>query len=243
MIETYVFFKVKNDFIIENSSEKLHGLFFKILKNTKIDTEKLHSQKNKPFSISPVYEYGYDKSITKFSKNKYFFFRIASIQDNLIFSFVKALTLNSTELFLDKYPIYIDEVITETYQNKDIQNEITINFVSPVTFRGPNNINIPIPDPLHIINFLKKYGINDVDYPKITYIEGKSHVMKYSSFKLIGFVGKMRIKTHTPKSYLILHYLGTGYSHAKGMGVTIIDSATTTNQKIKYIWKRWGINA
>ncbi|KLO24760.1 CRISPR system precrRNA processing endoribonuclease RAMP protein Cas6 [Marinitoga sp. 1155] len=239
MIEMYIFFHSTKEIKFNNPQEKLHGYIFSIFSKFK-ETKKLHNVFFKPFSISPIYEIGYSKNIATFKPKKELFFRFATTEESLFNLLNRYIAINPYLIF-GKYKFQITEVIVEK-NNKILENpEFTLNFVSPVTFRISENLNSPVPDPHHILKFLKILGESSIEYPKITYMEGKTQMIKYSTFKLIGFKGKMKIFTKDYKKYVKLHYLGIGYSRVKGMGTTIIDNIKISNPKIKKIWKSWDV--
>lgn len=237
--------------------EALHYLIFKTISDyNRIYADKIHQEENKPFTISPIIIASPDKQIrvkdgfTIIEKNNTYCFYVNALDKDFLNIFKESVEHKLSEnkyILLNKIIFEIIDIHTEgltdyseIYKNEFDYNIISMDIISPLTFRH-KGINLPLPLPelvlssaLNIWNHFSKINIPDVIISKdnipicIGRYELKTELINFSQYTLYGCRGyvEYNLKKETDdkyKNYIralfsLSGYSGIGYKRSMGMG-------------------------
>ncbi|HPE70478.1 MAG TPA: CRISPR system precrRNA processing endoribonuclease RAMP protein Cas6 [Thermotogota bacterium] len=209
---------------ITNPSERLHGAILATLSAEEPSLDLHPSNKRVSFSLSTLLSPGAGFP-REFGKGQRYFFRFAGWGKELANVFSAALAfhpvLNLAGVEFDVTGLEEKQASYDSFAN--LPNILNLHFLTPVTFRIDKKVNLPFPAPEQLAASLGKLLDDGLIYPPLLRrLEGKTRAIHFSRHVLVGYCGSIQIETPFPQVFAFLHFLGTGYSTARGMGNTIV---------------------
>ncbi|MCL0053026.1 CRISPR-associated endoribonuclease Cas6 [Dehalococcoidales bacterium] len=239
--------------------EALHGLFFEVLKGkSEAIASKLHNLKaEKPFSLSPPLEENELKQGYSFiPQGERITFKVTLLDEELLADAISAfftamlegriLKLSEKSVVVEKVDVREGKFVSFTSFTKilsevDLQEKITLEFLTPTSFRV-NEMQSLFPEPrLVLSSLLKRWNVfsktklaDEVSeiFPliQVSNYSLRTELVNFSKYKIIGFKGRIeyRLPQKSPGTLLqatnaladFAFYAGVGTKTTMGMGQT-----------------------
>ncbi|NLT46080.1 MAG: hypothetical protein GXX80_11310 [Thermotogaceae bacterium] len=239
--ETVILVQSENDCRIDNASQALHGALFNALWGTELD-EFHQKELRSPFSLSPLYSTK-GKISGRFNAGGTYVFRFASGNNNISEKWIDKLMISGS-LELQRKRFWIKSLETWTSNLQEIKpcSDVEMFFISPVSFRKSQGVDLSIPCPDYIQNHFSLFssitGEESCEL-KLTMLEGKTIPLKFKNHLLIGFVGRIKLSFDKSVKYpLLTHFYGLGHNCAMGMGSTIVREISAP-ERVSVLWREF----